>query len=329
MGIQVNSDFDASTVVLDWLSFTVPFDDALNLSSVAAAASWLAHQVFGGGVPLERGRYGYTSAYSVLGSGAVLYHEGRPEMGVHVELPATALAVVGMDVAALLSFVARHGGRATRVDLALDSDTPIDMFRRAILDGEAVTKSHVKKSYEMQSLFEDDNGLRGHTIYIGSASSERRVRIYDKAAETSTVGRIWTRIEVQHRGSAAQAVFELLHDSGDRDGASVCISAICGAIDFRVGDGNTTRKCRAGWWSAIVGGVDRWRFRVVSVPATVERAYDWVCKQVSSSMAMVSASFGSDAWLHHVMLYGSSRMTELQKSMALQYQGQLIGVSTC
>ena len=330
MGIQVETGFDGSAAVLDWLSFTLPFDEALNLSSVAAAASWLAHSVFGGGIPLDRGRYGYTSSYSVLGSGAVLWHEGRQEMGVHVELPATALAACGMAVHDLLAFVVRHGGHATRIDLALDTDTPIDTFRRAILDGEAVTKSHVKKSLEMRSLFPDENGLTGHTIYIGSASSERRIRIYDKAAETGNADRVWTRVEVQHRGGAASALLVLLHDSGDRDGASVCQSAICGAIDFRVGDGNVSRHARAGWWSSIVGNVQRWRFRVVSVPATVEKAYDWVCQQVATSLSLVSAAFGNDAWLQHVLVYGSGRMSELQRGIALQYRAQLsTGDSLC
>lgn len=330
MGIQVETGFDGSAAVLDWLSFTLPFDDALGLSSVGAAASWLANAVFGGGVPLDRGRYGYTSSYAVLGSGAVLWHDDRAEMGVHVELPATALAACGMAVHDLLSFVVRHGGHATRIDLALDTDTPIDTFRRAILDGEAVTKSHIKKSFEMKSLFPDENGLTGHTIYIGSASSERRVRIYDKAAETGDSSRIWTRIEVQHRASAAEALLILLHDSGDRDGASVCQSAVCGAIDFRCGNGNVSRQARSSWWSSIVGGVNRWRFRVVSVPATVDRAYDWVCQQVSSSLALVSASFGGDAWLEHVLTYGSVRMSELQRSIAMQYRAQLsMEQSTC
>lgn len=87
----------------------------------------------------------------------------------------------------------------TRLDVAFDDHTGIldmDELCRATLANEYLSKS---KAWEVIQSW------KGQSIFIGSPTSEVRIRIYDKARERGfDDGRHWIRIEIQMRDDRAR-----------------------------------------------------------------------------------------------------------------------------
>jgi len=289
-------------VACDWLSFTLPAGDAQ--STPDWVASCAAHYVNGGaGVPLPRGRYGYPSAVSILGTGVVLWNNERPEMGVHVELPSKALAVASMSLLELLGWMVDLGGTVTRLDVAMDTD--------AVTVGEVVAMEAdgrlVSRSQNRRLVTDLKSGAQ--TLYVGAPQSKRMVRVYDKALE-SGYDYDCIRIEVQFRAEYAQQGAAYLL-AGMRFG-----SLVFSAIDFRDGDdSNVTRRERSSWWAECVDGCERLSFALKSLMQTLESSYDWVCKQVAPTLAFLTLAFGGAEWLSQLVDFGTKNLKPHQLSI--------------
>lgn len=278
---------DAAGALIDWLSFTVPSGPG----GVELTAADLVVGLCGGEAPaLDRGAMGYTHGYRLPGAGVILYNPHRPDMGVHVSLPSGALALCPHDPSSLIGLVLGVGGKFTRVDVALDTDkvhisTVIDAIKR----GDLVSRS-IQRTY--QGSFVDD----GFTVYIGARSSDRFVRIYNKAAEQKTGdGQTWTRAEVEFKKGQAHIAACHIHQGVDLR------SLVFSAIDFRDrrADSNTSRCPRLAWWETWVGVVERVSFAVETVERTVKQAYDWVVRQCAPTLAFLDKYFGKNAtWLY-------------------------------
>lgn len=298
---------------IDWLSFTLR-----DRSDLRGAASFIAG-VFGGDVAsaVEGGLFGYTQQVMVLGSGRVLWNPDRPDMGVHVMLGSKALQRCGMAPLALLGMLADLGAVVTRLDVCVDTEGfSIDTFWDAIQAGQLVSMLRRGVRVEQFSA-QDGSSLPGMTIYLGAPTSDRRVRIYDKAAEQGLAEGVWTRFEVQHRGDHAQRAAEHL-----LSGASAS-DLLVSAADFRVvgSDSNSSRRARAGWWASIVEGASKLSFAVEDVVRSVQQVAAWVDRQIGSSLAMLTiAANGDSSWLRSVIERGFDRVSGWRRQQALAYQ---------
>ena len=245
------------------------------------------------GVPaLDRGALGYTHGYRLPGSGVVLYNPDRLDMGVHVSLSSGALALIPQTPQELITKVLRVGGKFTRVDVALDShETHISTIDAAIRRGDLVSRS-VERTY--QGSFVND----GYTIYIGARSSDRFVRIYNKAAEQKlTDGAVWTRVEIEFKKHQAQLAATYILQGADLR------SLVFSALDFRdrTADSNTSRCPQLDWWSAWVGAVERVSFARETIVKTARRIYQWVVRQCAPSLAFLDEYLGKDpTWLYQL-----------------------------
>lgn len=109
-------------------------------------------------------------------------------------------------VSTLKSFLEVWHGKATRCDVAIDLiDTGItpesiaDEYREEFGSSAAKSWSFIK-------------GKTGDTFYLGSRSSERMLRAYDKGGEQG-IPVDWLRVEMEYKGDYAQHALEtFLHD---------------------------------------------------------------------------------------------------------------------
>jgi len=165
---------------VDWFSFTSrrPLMEILRLFDFLSVPL----------VPLDKGRNGYHFMYQSPLGVTVSYTPQRSD--IHVEMTGKGCDQLGFI--ALFDLPTKED-KVTRFDIALDclnrGFTCADIWG-LLQRGEFVSVSGDIRQH--QGLLHEG----GHTIYIGSAKSERMVRIYDKGTEQKT-GEDWVRYEIQ------------------------------------------------------------------------------------------------------------------------------------
>ena len=119
----------------------------------------------------------------------------------------------------LLPHLSHLGFLATRIDFALDLYDPgitIGDIYEQIMDGRITVPTRTVTRIQAHS-----GSATGETLYIGSRTSERYLRIYDKGVEqNSAPSGQWLRIELEVKGKRAKLAFvDLL-----RYGESACVA---------------------------------------------------------------------------------------------------------
>lgn len=192
---------------IDWLSVTFPAGTPMG--SILPLADW--HYI-------GRGLHGYQCAYKDSTTGALLQEAGRMEgMGIHLQLGGEALHSIrssnGGTDGPILTSCASWNGRASRIDLAFNIHegelTPRD-FKTAVEKGSAHARSNTWRYIEGKK-----GDIAGDTFYIGSPTSDRQLRVYNKAAELGIQDNLaWLRLELELRRLRANAAFESAHRNG-------------------------------------------------------------------------------------------------------------------
>jgi len=103
----------------------------------------------------------------------------------------------------VIKSVVDNGLNVTRIDVSIDihdSECKVTQFYDEYRAG------HTGRKY-VTSLVE---GTTGATFYIGSRTSEKMVRIYDKAAEQGKEGD-WIRFELECKGDTARSAIKSLY----------------------------------------------------------------------------------------------------------------------
>ncbi len=162
-------------------------------------------------------QYGMLSQEGIIG----LFSGADYDMGTHLIYPGSALNQIS-NVIKLLHDHLDAGARITRLDVAVDvyddNLTPKLLYKQR---REMVTKA---KKYKLMT------GTDGDTMYIGSRTSEKYMRIYDKNAEqgikNAAIAR--TRIEIETKGYTAHALAHYLVTNG----LGAIPEIICGFADF-------------------------------------------------------------------------------------------------
>jgi len=151
-----------------------------------------------------------------LNCGSVRYHSQMPEQKIGVEHTGkdmNELRTLGITATDVLAYIRLIDGKVSRIDLALDVlgqvADPMDIARAFEAD-ELLTEA--RTMLPMDGKIRGADGLKsaGATVYIGSRSSERFLRVYDKAAEQGLPALKWTRIELVLGGEVAAAYAPLI-----------------------------------------------------------------------------------------------------------------------
>jgi DNA relaxase NicK len=205
--------------LLDWLSITYTAEQVTalwpslteGLSELAFFAPVIAHMR--GSFKPQKPRYGYRYVVQSEDGCAVHFTAPGSAQGVHISYSGTAINTV--SAIGMLMHHIDQGARVTRLDLAADligADLPIDrMFdmmqnRKADRGGpKALTRA---QKYTMLS------GSTGSTLYIGSRSSSKMLRVYDKRAQMGSDCEPWWRAELEVKGSAAHKAAEIVLERG-------------------------------------------------------------------------------------------------------------------
>ncbi|PKN82047.1 MAG: hypothetical protein CVU47_04610 [Chloroflexi bacterium HGW-Chloroflexi-9] len=275
-------------VSIDWLEFSVqqPVEEVRARLSTWGPESWLA---------LERGALGYRHMEISTRAIELLWDEDRPE--VHVRLRGVACGLMTeAGTLALVEWVTSQGVGAGFSRLDLQATVPyaiasVEDVRAAFDRGEGVT--HARRGFQQggfpltgHASGAAGDGVFGRTLYIGAPTSRRRLRVYDKGAESA--GLIpGTRFELQERDAAADEAAAQLVVAGVI--APVMAGRLVGFVDFRVGEGMVTRRTRAPWYAAMVGEVERLRSYPPAGERTAAEVAEWLRRQTGPSLAALAA----------------------------------------
>jgi len=297
----------------DWLSFTLPVEGG----KVSDTLSWV-YSTFGDGVLVDRGGLGYTHSALICESGRVLWSPDRPEQGVHVVLPSSALGWLCENrwtwatFEAFLYFLLESGAKFSRSDWAIDDHTgalDLDTIDRYYKSGWLTCRW--RSGHVIEGRLENS----GRTLCFGSRSSDSYMRIYDKAAERASRGIAgdsshWVRCEVEYKRKAAHQAVLMAAFSG----CGAIVGLFRGLIEFKEPseDTNKARWAPASWWLAFLGGVEKAHLHLVKAVKTVERVMAWLEKSVSPSLAFIALHFGDFTAIKDLINSGMDRLNPWQ-----------------
>jgi len=327
-GVQSTTGVALGRITLDWVSATFPFSASL-LDSLS--------ETFGPWDDRKNGAMGYSSGRTVLGTGALFWNIERPEMGIHLVLPAQALALWQFAPVWLLEIVKNNGGSFTRIDLAID-DFEGRLYLPDILDalenGNIVTRWKQYQVYYPKTTIGQKTGqMTG--ITIGSRDSENYCRFYDKRAEQEKRGVTdlpdnWIRFELEVKFDRADAMARrMIEEIRHGDLAQFVGNLVLGLLDFKVGqqgnDSNKSRWSSSKWWTDFLGSVTKERLTLPKFERTIEQVKDWFSDSVSPLACVIMLSemengqSGYD-WLMETIADGQERFKLKHKKLIAGFQ---------
>jgi len=270
--------------LIDYLNFTVFTDDDSLIQRICVVINQpkLIDDKMGG--------QGYLSRFSGLdGFKLFMNPTDVEERGkhYHFRLPGSAVRLLPLDhlieLYNLLLLADKY--KITRMDIAIDTQAFTDkMLIEAFLMG--AFKTRVNRS-NIQLIMNGDGA--GMTLYVGSPTSDNRLRIYKKLIEDHPLfeDEYFMRVEFQLRDTQATHVFCHLPFMPLDNWCEWFASAI-----------NSFFKIDRDWWLVWMDGVsDNTLLQVQRPTQQLSRSARWLIEQVSATLAMyVNSLGGKDKW---------------------------------
>jgi DNA relaxase NicK len=194
---------------LDWLSVTFPANFNVNKLS-PYVGDWI-----------ETGTAPHGWAWKRVSKvGAYAYGGGDARMKTHVTMGGVVLAAVrelGVSEKEFLLTIRSFGGRCTRIDVCvnmIDADCTVDDLWDLLQDGKIRARTRLGKRYKspIGEPITDDG------FYLGAKTSDRFLRVYDKAVELKIEVR-WIRVELQVNKKKAHGAQTMITEAGNTRGA--------------------------------------------------------------------------------------------------------------
>jgi DNA relaxase NicK len=197
------------TAMLDWVRFTVPVETPKDEMLPPL-------QPFVDTGEVLKPYPNYDSVRSMV-CGRIDWHSEKPVQRKMVTLTGKDCAryrEMGLTDYFLCSWLFDVPGiHITRLDLTIDTD---DARLRPAALATDWSSDRFKTRARMMSEIKGKNSegkYAGHTVYVGSRSSEQFLRVYDKAAEQGTDG-VLTRMELELKGQKAfEAIAAIANNS--------------------------------------------------------------------------------------------------------------------
>lgn len=230
-----------------------------------------------------KGAHGYKKR--LYFQGISIHYDGAENQGVWLEMSGQgcrtfeSYAVTTYET--LFSVVARNSQEMhfTRIDVAFDDHTgilPLDEICRDTRNGEYLSKSNA---------WEVTESWKGQTVYIGSPTSDVRIRIYDKARERNCdPGTHWVRVELQLRDDRAR-VFTSYDMPLGKTFAGVLVNYLRYVIP-EADDTNRSRWLSKPYWDNLIQDACRLSvYEAVGVDYNLDRLRDNVCYRNGNAIA--------------------------------------------
>lgn len=247
-------------LLFDYFSFTVRgmrVDDVCDKILGMGFVDWEAKR---------SGAHGYRSGVYYK-SVSVFYDAPRADMGVWVDMTGSGCRTFEsysvFSWQQLFAAVAAAGGHITRLDVAYDERNRdglsgvLDLCR---IDRDLSYHNFTSRARWFSSEWSEnaDVGVKGRTIYIGSPSSNIRIRMYDKAVErglvdsNGSVTEHWVRVELQLRDELAAGYIA----KWDKRPGDVFAGVLRNYLRFLVPgtDSNKARWDTVGYWEDFLCG---------------------------------------------------------------------------
>lgn len=187
----------------------------------------------------------------------------------------------------------------SRVDIAVDDYAKALDYR----DIEQALKEGNYTGFQSARVLVNYGEKRGgFTVYLGSRSSEKMVRFYDKFAESHGVYDCY-RFEVEWKGDLANKMFALILDfpEDERSYHQELLDYAVSAIDFLdKKDKNLSRNIRLEWWENWIAKIQhcpRWVV-VKRIKTTIEEKKNWIERSVSKSLLILERAIGVERLEH-------------------------------
>lgn len=211
----------------------------------------------------------------------------------------------------------------SRIDIACDDRSGyLDMDQIINKTRASEINSRLKRRDIHDSL--DGSKRAGATVYIGAASSDFRVRIYDKALEQGTDGH-WIRVELVIRKHNANAFVDDV--TGGENIGSLAAKVINDKFSFiERDDSNITRCTVCGWWRDFVEELEAVRLVARhAIQHSVDRLRNWVEAQVGPTLAVLLQTGGARDIID-IALSSVSRLSSKQEFLIEDYNSLRLAV---
>lgn len=195
-----------SSAFVDWISFVIDGEVIEEHFQFKAMYKQLGFEFES--IRRVKPRNSYAIAYSNADGVLMMSSPSRLEMGVNVVLTGQVLAK--FDWFYVMNNLMVYGGHFARIDLTVDvrdGNLDITELYETANSGQADCRARNVTSVRSKT---------GDTCYIGSRTSERFMRIYDKAGEQGISGQDWKRVELELSGNAADNAASLIQMRGRR-----------------------------------------------------------------------------------------------------------------
>lgn len=299
-------------IVVDWLSFSFYPREGYSAGDAITFLGFHTDDF----IRASKGASGYRTLHIFNGANIRILSDGRPEMGIHVDVSGSAISTLLyawqkkntcktpfdetatiysdlgysllLDLLDALSEVASF----TRLDLAIDdigcNYYSCDDISRLIKNQQVVSRF---KKYDIRNPCSLSDGTeKGHTIYFGSRSSEIMLRIYDKKLEqlgkNAECPYEWVRWELELKGDRAKRAVQLLLDTQSL--SMVCMGILNHYIRFIVKDDPVKSRCsNEPAWDAFLEDAKNLSLYIPADPKTIEDTKRWIDKYVGASLSLV------------------------------------------
>lgn len=249
--------------VIDWFSVTFDPYEGKRFAGKLGYMKWAADVEC---VPPR----GYNKARKLETGAVIAWHTTRNDMGVHVQLSGSALRWYhekSADWHTIMTWAKELGGRASRVDLA------IDIFDSGLQQTDLCKpnlRAYKGKGRTPRFLPVGDQET-GWTHYVGSRTSTKYLRIYDKAREQKLENGDYIRVELECKAEIARAILWEFPALSRQDCIPMAQTLIRSVADFN----NDV-------WQAALGSVDM----ALTASQTRERdTLGWLVKICAPALA--------------------------------------------
>jgi DNA relaxase NicK len=256
----------------DWVSATMPQHNVGYLEQSLVLGAELDAKD-------DAAKNGYDRSNRYESGAVVMWSSTREDMGIHLVLSGSCLKWMhehGQDSQKALMWVNKLGGRVSRIDLAIDvKNSGLNMVD--VCKPNRLPYKGRGRTPKLTPVGDEEDGW---TVYIGSRSSDKFLRIYDKALEQGDKNADWIRIELECKGLVAHYLGETL-SKGDVSAAYAIASQLCSAmVNFKTPV-----------WNAALSE----RRVEISIPKPSSRdTLAWLVGVCAPSLARVAAERPSD-----------------------------------
>jgi len=173
-----------------------------------------------------RGITNWLHGAELFPAGWLFWNDGASEHGSYLVLSGADLSMCRqwhhMTDDELLARITRNASTVSRLDFAINVEggAPSDCLD-AFNSGDA--KTRVQSVREVKG----HGKAKGHTVYFGSTSSKKMLRVYDKAAELKELFSVLTRIELQARKNVATRLSKAMIANSVHDAGKTAVRTFC------------------------------------------------------------------------------------------------------